>query len=52
MKFDVEMLYFVHCPDHHEDILTFNIFLYMGPFFYGEFADFTILYLYSNDNMY
>jgi hypothetical protein len=36
-------------PDHHEDILTF---LYMGPLFYGEFADFTILYLHSTDNMY
>jgi hypothetical protein len=38
-------------------ISHFNIFLYMGPLFYGEFADFTILhlqflYLYSNDNMY
>jgi hypothetical protein len=23
----------------------------MGPLFYGDFADFTILYLHSTDNM-
>jgi hypothetical protein len=44
-------------PDHNEDILTFQHFLYMGLLFYGEFADFIILYLqflylYSTDNMY
>jgi hypothetical protein len=32
-------------PRGYFNILTFS--LYMGPLFYGEFADFTILYLYS-----
>jgi hypothetical protein len=41
-------------PRGYFNILTF---LYMRPLFYGEFADFTILYLqflylYSTDNMY